>query len=445
MDLTVDKRDRLVELLASEYTVPEQYIDCVKVAIKQYATKNYSDKTISSMAKTPQSLSKGLALLRERSGKTDLSLFRGIISEWLVCAEYNALKNKGAVVITITNPDPSSKADLLHIIDTSNGFKAVPGPDVKSGGSSYVFNQWKKIVQNRYEIPMVDVDDILTTEEGLKQLTKKQRAEFEELSIQFPNKRPIPSAWNKDDIMRVIADYLKYVEFDLLPSTESALSIKDISVPRIKDKLYSGKISNAQSYDWTVFLSEVKTIFNTQESSKDVDTVEFGIQSDSGNSISSHSQKANIVTHKSKSLKLVDKAKSFFNTGLNTVLNSGKGAVKWLANHPEERTAIVAAVGEIIAEVAINNSNRSNSEYIGGYDDKNYKPTYYQYDNSEDTILTNSEEVKNVPESSSSHHDYPEQRKSPRVHIAHRDGKPYLRGGTAEEKQQFREENDLDF
>lgn len=48
--------------------------------------------------------------------------------------------------MTITNPDPSSKADLLHIINTGNGFKAIPGPDVKSGGSSYVFNQWKKLL-----------------------------------------------------------------------------------------------------------------------------------------------------------------------------------------------------------------------------------------------------------------------------------------------------------
>lgn len=141
MELTTNKRDKLIKLLSSEYTIPDIYIDCIKIAIKQYATKNYSVETIDNLVRTPQSLSKGLSLLRERNGKNDLSLFRGIISEWLVCAEYNALKNKGAVVMTITNPDPSSKADLLHIINTGNGFKAIPGPDVKSGGSSYVFNQ----------------------------------------------------------------------------------------------------------------------------------------------------------------------------------------------------------------------------------------------------------------------------------------------------------------
>ncbi|WP_227986053.1 hypothetical protein [Streptococcus ruminantium] len=136
MDLTIEKRERIINLLASEYIVPDEYIDCVKEAVKQYATKNYSEEAIDKMVRPPQSLSRGLALLRERNGKNDLSLFRGIISEWLVCAEYNALKNKGSVILTITNPDPSSKADLLHIIDTGNGYKAIPGPDVKSGGST---------------------------------------------------------------------------------------------------------------------------------------------------------------------------------------------------------------------------------------------------------------------------------------------------------------------
>ena len=34
----------------------------------------------------------------------------------------------------------------------------------------------EKIIRNRYEIPMVDVDGILTTEDGLEQLTKKTKS-----------------------------------------------------------------------------------------------------------------------------------------------------------------------------------------------------------------------------------------------------------------------------
>ena len=75
------------------------------------------------IVRTPQSLSKALALLRERNGNIEFSLFRGILTEWLVCAEYNALKNKGSVVMTIVNPAPSSKADLLHILDKEKTLK----------------------------------------------------------------------------------------------------------------------------------------------------------------------------------------------------------------------------------------------------------------------------------------------------------------------------------
>ena len=81
MELTTNKRDKLIKLLSSEYTIPDIYIDCIKIAIKQYATKNYSVETIDNLVRTPQSLSKGLSLLRERNGKNDLSLFRGIISD----------------------------------------------------------------------------------------------------------------------------------------------------------------------------------------------------------------------------------------------------------------------------------------------------------------------------------------------------------------------------
>ncbi|HEM4029615.1 TPA: GyrI-like domain-containing protein [Streptococcus suis] len=42
-------------------------------------------------------------------------------------------------------------------------------------------------------------------------------------------------------------------------------------------------------------------------------------------------------------------------------------------------------------------------------------------------------------------HNYPDKRKPPIVHIAHRGETTYLRGGTDDDKQVFREENNLDF
>ena len=271
MELTIEKRTALLDLLLAAYTIPEEMVDCVAKAIDKYSTHDYSDEAINNMVNNPQSLSRGLSLLRERNGKTDLSLFRGIMLEWLVCAEYNALKNKGAVVMTIINPDPTSKADLLHIINTGDGYLAVPGPDVKSGGSTYVLNQWEKIVRKRYEIPMVDVDGVLTSDEGLKQLTSNQKARFEELCKKYPNKKPLATEWNKEDISRVLADYLKYVEFAVQPNTDTELSIADINVRNVKEKLYNNEITSQQTYEWSVFSKETRNIFREEvESEADI-------------------------------------------------------------------------------------------------------------------------------------------------------------------------------
>lgn len=413
MDLTVDKRERLVELLASEYTVPEEYIDCVIAAVKQYATKNYSDEVIEKMVRTPQSLSKGLALLRERNGNNDLSLFRGIISEWLVCAEYNALKNKGAVIMTITNPDPSSKADLLHIINTGEGFKVVPGPDVKSGGSTYVFNQWKKIVNERYEIPMVDIDGILTTEEGLKQLTKKQRAEFDELCNQFPNKRPLDTSFDKSDINRVMADYLKFVEFDLLPSAESELSVKDINTTRIKEKLYSGTISNGKTNDWLVYINESKEILQpktiySEPIVEDVKVDKVPVQP-------KQNTNKNLQQKVKKDRGLLRFIPQHPLDGAGKILkNGGRAVLKFVVEHPEVVESIAAGV---VTYLTIRN-DKSNSTH--------------------DSLERSTSE-------SNSTHNYPEQRKGPVAHPIRRNGVVVgARGGTAEERAAIRKEHGLE-
>lgn len=430
MELSADKRDKLTELLSSEYTIPEEYIDCVKVAIKQYATKNYSDETIDNLVRTPQSLSKGLALLRERNGKNDLSLFRGIISEWLVCAEYNALKNKGSVVMTITNPDSSSKADLLHIINTGNGFKVVPGPDVKSGGSTYVFNQWKKIVNNRYEIPMVDIDGILTTESGLKQLTKKQHAELEELYHQYPNKRPVTSSWDGDNINRVIADYLKFVEFGTLPSVESSKTIKDINVNKVKYKLYSGESIIATTCNWTVY-SEISKYILRPDS-------EHLVTEDKVSEINFQQQEVKIPSSESSTVqtrkeKLVDISKKVGFALVNSIGRVSKFAIE----NPEITTKIVELVKLLVDNPEETVSNRAIENHDFDYSD-NYDST-----SPEETVLINSD-YKETPERNQ--YNYPEDRNSPRVHPMRRKdtGEVYaIRGGTEEERKIMKEKYGL--
>lgn len=58
---------------------------------------------------------------------------------------------------------------------------------------------------------------------------------------------------------------------------------------------------------------------------------------------------------------------------------------------------------------------------------------------------SNSEVTDNDDSNSVVTHDYPDVRKSPIVHPVHRGETTFIRGGTDEEKQRFREENNLDF
>jgi hypothetical protein len=113
------------------------------------------------MVNRTQSLRNSLPKINE-----SLGFFKELVTEWLVCMEYNSLKNYENVVMTIVNPDTSSKADLLHIIKTDKGYICKSGLDVKTGDAKYVLDQWDKILNDRYEIPMIDVDGVLNTEKA---------------------------------------------------------------------------------------------------------------------------------------------------------------------------------------------------------------------------------------------------------------------------------------
>ena len=66
-------------------------------------------------------------------------------------------------------------------------------------------------------------------------------------------------------------------------------------------------------------------------------------------------------------------------------------------------------------------------------------------DSQSDENFSNSEVTDNDDSNSVVTHDYPDVRKSPIVHTVHRGETTFIRGGTDEEKQRFREENNLDF
>jgi len=43
----------------------------------------------------------------------------------------------------------------------------VSGPNIKYGEDGYLLHQWEKIVKERSDIPMLDIQGTLTTDEGI--------------------------------------------------------------------------------------------------------------------------------------------------------------------------------------------------------------------------------------------------------------------------------------
>ena len=247
MNLDIGKREYLLDMLHKAYAIPKEYHECVKAGIIKNANKSKSDEVINNLLSKPQSVAQSLSLLRDEN----FSLMRGKFAEYLACMEYNALKNTGNVLMTIVNPDTSSKADLLHIVKTANGYMCVAGPDIKTGQASYILDMLEKNLKRtydknsdqRYEIPIVDFDGHLTTDEGIKALTKAQRKRFDRLKNEFPNKLPIKSVFNGKETTNLMLDYLKYVDDGSTPSYPSNKPFKCTieNRDRIKNEIFNNK------------------------------------------------------------------------------------------------------------------------------------------------------------------------------------------------------------
>jgi hypothetical protein len=99
---------------------------------------------------------------------------------------------------------------------------------------------------------------------------------------------------------------------------------------------------------------------------------------------------------------------------------------------------LVAGTTLLLANLVEHDAN--NEEVSDSQSDENFSVSEVT-----DNDGSNSEVTDNDDSNSVVTHDYPDVRKSPIVHTVHRGETTFIRGGTDEEKQRFREENNLDF
>lgn len=233
----LNNQDEIIKLIDKEYVIPEEYKSIVKKAIKELSTKNLKEETIDRLVNKPQSLRDNIGVL----GK-GFANFNGYVAEWMVCMEYNSIKNKDSnVVFSMLNPDHQSKADIIHIIKCGNGYIYKAGPDVKaSENPNYILNSMERNYKNRQNVPILDVHNTITTEEERrKNLKPRQLERFNNLKESFPRKSLIPSSISPEVLRSTSFNYIKYIEHGVLPSQNSKIAF---NVKNIQNQDYINKL-----------------------------------------------------------------------------------------------------------------------------------------------------------------------------------------------------------
>ena len=98
-------------------------------------------------------------------------------------------------------------------------------------------------------------------------LTEKQRIEFDQLKQKFPKKKPTKSVWSKQDINRLMMDYLKYVSDGTTPinSDENLFVSNKENIEKIKNKIFNPSERVVQQSDWSEFNKRSFELTNIQE------------------------------------------------------------------------------------------------------------------------------------------------------------------------------------
>jgi hypothetical protein len=224
-DLSPADRDCIIEKLAKGYVLPDDCREAVCEAIQKYANSSLTEANIEKYITSPIS---AFEAAQHFSGANccAFSHFKGKLDEYLACLEYNAVKNKGNVVFSFVNPDPHSKADILHVVrvDANYGdvsectYMVVPGPDVKTGSPTYILDQYEKCCKTKYEIPFFDFDGWITDDAFIRKLTPSQKKRLDGLLAEYPNKKPLKCSFSQASSKRIELDFLKYIRFGELPS-----------------------------------------------------------------------------------------------------------------------------------------------------------------------------------------------------------------------------------
>ncbi|MED0983025.1 hypothetical protein P4T48_26980 [Bacillus paramycoides] len=282
--LSQEDRDKLCKLLTKSFVIPEPYREAVKEAMMKYQnnlTEQHAEELVS------QTFSP-LDTLRSRQYNhkdNSYSQWRGFFTEWIIAIHYNTFVNKDNVVMTIVNPDPTSKCDLLHIVQNGAKYKCYPGPDIKTGSAAYLLNEFERICKLKREIALFDADGILSEENSVK-LTKKQNERRRSLQAAYPKKKILQSQFSNADQMKITFDFLHYVSTQELPSSRTPkVPLNREEMHQLLNKAVEGKNIIKQKEVYPFSFSDLRlTIPEKTDQKIEVETKKDSISGEDKNS-----------------------------------------------------------------------------------------------------------------------------------------------------------------
>lgn len=118
----------------------------------------------------------------------------------------------------------------------------------------------------------------------------------------------------------------------------------------------------------------------------------------------------------------------------NSVVDTGRNCLKRVKEHPEiivkPVVTVVTVVIGVVGVVALANVAQCKNNLKDEGENQSLSDSIFNE-------MTSEDETKTI--------NYPDDRKSPIVHTYHLNGQAYARGGTAQDKEQYRSENPSDF
>lgn len=255
--------DSIVLFLDSKIINVEDYFIPLQKAIKESMNNNYSDHVITDKLNKAQNIRDSIYLVDKH-----INNFYGIVIEKIEMFIYNYLKNDDDI-ITITNPDPSSKSDLIHIHHKAKYYFCSCGPDVKYGGPEYVVSQYiEKHLKRENSKGFIDITGYLNPDEyksneGFKKLTKAQNKKILKAVAEYGYKPAIPSMIQLPEYDKIFYSYLHYITTGHLPSDSDFEDIKKLGKRVINNEIKSSEIiENLVPEQNEIYISDINELFS---------------------------------------------------------------------------------------------------------------------------------------------------------------------------------------